>query len=500
MRIQFLRRIQIPIQIIVICVVGLLLGIISAWAPPFLIIAAIAGVAYVAIVWAWPEIAVLILLGFTSTIFDVNTLQSVPIGIGHLIATDFLVFIPLGIMLLRIWVEPGYKFIHTPLDLPLLAFYGIALLSTFLAIYQGKFTFNQSLGELRAINFYLVFFIVTNSIRDEKQLRRLLNGVFILAVLVAVAMIIQYALGDSAVILPGRVETLATAATTSPGVTRILPPGQSLVLVVLIALPILLIFDRAQSKFPTRVLQLLIVSAAVLLTFNRSFWVALALALFLAVLLVSVQEKVRFIKVAVWAGLIGIVALVPVLLLLGNRTQNLIDGSIIRMSTLVNPNTVNEGSLRDRYVENGYAYTQILAHPLIGLGLGANYRTWDHRIDFTAITTWDRFAYIHDGHLWVMLKTGLLGYFFYIWMLLRFLRRGFQSWQRNPPPYFKGIIFSFVVTVIGLLPATIVNPIFSTPYWTAVIGVMLGISEVIIRLFPGRALNVSTIETENSPI
>jgi hypothetical protein len=189
-----------------------------------------------------------------------------------------------------------------------------------------------------------------------------------------------------------------------------------------------------------------------------------------------------------------------VLIFLGNRTQSLIDGSIIRMSTLVNPNTVNEGSLRDRYVENEYAYQQVLAHPLIGLGLGADYRKWDRRIDFTAIASWDRFAYIHDGHLWVMLKTGFLGYFFFIWMLLRFLRRGFQAWLKNPPPYYKGIIFSFVITIVGLLPATIVNPLFSTPYWTAVIGVMLGISEVIIRLFPGRALNVSVVETESSPI
>ena len=73
MRNQLLRQIQVPIQIVVICVVGLFLGVISAWAPPFLIIAAIAGVAYVAVAWALPEIAVLILLIFTSTIFDVDT-------------------------------------------------------------------------------------------------------------------------------------------------------------------------------------------------------------------------------------------------------------------------------------------------------------------------------------------------------------------------------------------------------------------------------------------
>ena len=43
-------------------------------------------------------------------------------------------------------------------------------------------------------------------------------------------MIAQYLLGNGIQILPGHVETLAPGRVNSYGVTRVIPPGQSLVL------------------------------------------------------------------------------------------------------------------------------------------------------------------------------------------------------------------------------------------------------------------------------
>ncbi len=474
---------QFPLlaQMLVICTIGLLLGFASTKLQPYLLLTLGLGIVYIGIVWLWPEYAILSILLLTSTIIDENSLPSVPIGIGHLIVSDFLLFIPLGIMLIRIWVEPGFGFVHTPLDFPLLAFYGIAVLSTILAISQGTITFNQSLGELRTVNLYLIFFLVTNFIRTRKQLYILLNGILILTIFVALMMVAQYALGDITKILPGRVETLFTAGTTDQGVTRILPPGQSLILVILILLPVLLIFDKDASKSLFRLFQLFIVGLAVLLTFNRSFWVAMMFSLFLVVILVSMRDKVRYLNLAFLS--IGIIAAVTILAVAaaGKQAQSLIDGAVIRFSTLLNPNTLNESSLRYRDVEFQYAVPQILDHPAIGLGLGSHYRPWDRRIDFGPID-WDKLAYIHNGHLWVILKTGVLGYVFFAWFLLLFIKRSLQHWSQIQSPFLRAIMLSFAVTIIGILPATIVNPIFAQAYWASIIGIMLGTSEIIIRL------------------
>jgi hypothetical protein len=487
MQYRYFKRLSLPVQIIMACGVGTLLGLLSVLLPPYLLIVGLGALIYIAIVWIWPEFALLGIVLLLSTAIDENGLPSIPIGVGHIIVSDIILFSALAIILLRGWVEPGFGFRQTPLDVPLLAFYGVAILSTVLAIAKSTVTINASLGEIRTVNLYLTFFIVTNLIRNEKHLRRLLGGIFVLATLVAILMIAQYFLGDLTKILPGRVETVFTAGTSDPGVTRILPPGQSIVLVALIAIPILLIVDQAPSKFFLRFFQLAMVGIAVLLTFNRNFWVAVVLALLLIALLISIPEKIRFFNIAVWTTVFAAMVFIPLVSLIGAPAQNFIDSTATRFGTLINPSTLNEGSLQDRYVENQYALPQIEAHPLLGLGLGARYRPRDQRIDFGTVST-DKFAYIHDGHFWLMMKTGLIGYLLFVLTLFLFLYRSLSNWRKIRDPYLRAISLSFAITVIGLLPATIVNPIFFEAYWTPLLGIMMGTCEVILRLNLGRPL------------
>ncbi len=193
-------------------------------------------------------------------------------------------------------------------------------------------------------------------------------------------------------------ETLGTAGVATEGVTRILPPGQSLILVALISLITLLVFDRSQSKRFLRISQIFLIGIAVILTFNRSFWVALLLALIVVGVMVSIRAKVQIAKTALFIILFAIIALYPIITLAGDQIGELVEGSVIRLASLFNPaETIKEGSLQDRGVENSYVLPQIVSHPLIGLGLGADYRPWDWRIDYAPLT-WDKFVYIHNAH------------------------------------------------------------------------------------------------------
>lgn len=480
---QLLKQTSMLTLLIVICAVGLLMGIASVWIPPTLILIGIAGIIYVVVAWSWPEIALLGILLFTSTIFDIYDYPSIPIGVGNLIISDLLLFVLFAIILLRGFIKSTSYFIHTPLDLPLIGFYFTALIATGFGIYSSRISFNQSLGELRVVNFYLVFFIVTNLVRSEKQLRRLYSGLILLAIFVALAMVAQYALGNAIQILPGRVETLSTAGTTSYGITRVLPPGQSLVLIVFVCLIAQILFDKKSSRFMINLIQLGIVGLAVLLTFNRSFWVAIILAALLVGLLVSIREKVKFVNIVFWTALIGGLFLTPILTINGDVGEKLLNGITVRMSTMFNPNTTQEESLLYRYIENEYAYAQIASNPLIGLGLGASYRPFDSRIRSSGT------YYIHNGHFWVMLKTGLIGYSFFMWTLLLFIKRSIQNWKRIPDISQKGFVLSFGVTIFGMLFISIFNPIFRDWYWAPITGVMLGVGEVIIRMNTIRSLD-----------
>ncbi len=465
--------------LVMVIVASLLVGVLSGLFSPLWFLGGFGALACLFLVTMRPEIGLLAYLVLTSTIIDNSRLPRLPIGIGKLFITDIILLALLALILARRLLDPRFTIVRTPLDLPLICFVGIACLSTFMAIKQGRVTFTDSLAEVRASMGYLTFFVVTNLLRKERQLRILLRGMLLLATLVAVAMIAQYALGTTVSILPGRVETLSTAGTVSYGVIRVLPPGQSLVLVASISLAVLLIQSRNAPQHPFGWLQLGTIGLSVVLTFNRSFWVACALALLLVGFLVSARDKVRYLQSAFWTILTGTLVIGSLLVLRVTAAEQLINGAMIRISSLVSGDTVNEASLRYRYIEDGYAYPQIASHPFVGLGLGADYRPLDSRIDRSGpgLT-----YYIHNGHLWVMLKAGLTGYFFFMWFLLLFVKRAVQNWQKIPDLFLRGMVLSSAVAVIGVLVASLVNPIIAAPYWSPVIGIIAGATEAILRM------------------
>jgi hypothetical protein len=441
------------------------------------------------VAWLWPEIALLVILFFTSTIIDlsnVSAIPSIPIGIGHLIISDILLFALFGIILLRVLVNSVSYLIHTPLDLPLLAFYGTAILATVIGIINSRSTFNQSLDEIRTVSFFLTFFIVTNLVRKEKQLRRLYDGIILLAIFAAIAMIAQYLLGNGIQILPGRVETLNTAGVSSYGVTRVLPPGQSLVLLGFVCVVVQFLFQRKSSRFVFYLIQVGILGVAVLI-----------LALFLLGLLVSLREKVMYVQIIFWAVLLGAFVLTPILIVKGDQAGTFVNGATARLITIINPATLQEPSVVYREIEDQYAYPQIASHPFLGLGLGANYRPWDNRLEGSIYTPDPLTYYIHNGHLWVMLKTGLIGYLCLICFLLLFVIRGLQNWYRLPNPFLKGMVLSFTIMVPGILLACFADPIFQQSYWTPVIGVMLGMGEVALRTINDQSKDSPILEKLN---
>jgi O-antigen ligase len=287
--------------------------------------------------------------------------------------------------------------------------------------------------------------------------------------------------GDRIHILPGRVETIGTAGVTTEGITRVLPPGQALVMVGFITTMILLIVDRSNTISLSRILQAAVLGLSVLLTFNRNFWVGIALALVLMGFLIPLTNKVKLLRILL-AVLFGAIILIPAIASVNARFGKLIDASATRLFSLFTPGTLQEDSLQYRYIENSYAFPQIAAHPTIGMGLGTLYRPRDRRIDFGQGDDADKRRYIHNGHLWLMLRTGLIGYLFMAGMLVLFLKRGFQKWSGIEDPFLGGIVLSFSVTITGLLASALVSPIFATTYWAPVIATMLAVNEVIFTL------------------
>jgi hypothetical protein len=181
---------------------GLLIGIAAVWLSSTLVFAALAAVvAFSLLLFKRPEMVLLIILVGIATFVNVDLIPRY----SGIYATDFLLLSLLGLIAARWLVDRDFKLVRTPLDWPTLSFYGFAMLSTFIAIAESRVTPKQSLDEMRYMTYYLSFFVVTNLVREKRQLRALLRGILFLAVLVAVAMIVQYVLGapNSPALRPG---------------------------------------------------------------------------------------------------------------------------------------------------------------------------------------------------------------------------------------------------------------------------------------------------------
>ena len=143
----------------------------------------------------------------------------------------------------------------------------------------------------------------------------------------------------------------------------------------------------------------------------------------------------------------------------------------------------DDGSLNWRLIENEYAIAAIKANPWLGLGMGFTYRPWDSRIDQVDLTgtSYDFRKHIHNGHFWILLQSGLLGYLSLIWLSVIFVGRGLLHWRQVQDLKLRSIVIGFVLTYGVVFVAAIANSSFTQWRWTPILGIMMGINEVVIR-------------------
>lgn len=473
-------------QTLVWCGVFLILGIASLMVNTLIVYAALITILFAVATFRRSELALLLILITTSSIVFEDQLPMLSAGIS-LHIPDILLLGSLSLIFLRRMVEPNFRTIKTPMDRPLLFFVGVTLLSTFIALYQSKVDPIEARRWIRILFYYNTFFIVTNLVRDHRQLNLLIRGILIIASITAAAMVVQFALGSSVQILPGRVEVLATSGKSYESVTRILPPGYSLVVVTFVVLLSLLVFDKSRTSGWIKLVGVGLTGMAILATFLRSYWSAIALVFGIIVLLAKRQDRRRLLR---WAGVAVLISIVILSITAqgpDSRGQKLISASFERFSSLLDTNTFEgkDSSVTWRYIENDYAMKSIAEHPLLGQGMGFTYRPFDRRMDqsYNVGGGLDFRKFIHNGHFWIMLQSGLIGYGIFLWMSLTFIIRGFMYWRKIMVTRLRAVVLGFTLSYIAILVAAVVNSTFMQWYWTPIIGIMMGINEVIIARY-----------------
>jgi hypothetical protein len=482
---RFIETHQTLAQLLAAAIIGLTLGAANFIFSPKVVLIAIVGIIAALFALKRPEIVFLSMIVVFSTIFDVNIVPLIPIGVGSLNLFDAALLLFAALIIIRSFIEPDFKFVYSPLTLPLIAFYFFAALSTLIAILQSTLATTPAFREMRYITYYLMVLVIVNLIREKRQVDLLIRGFFILATFVAVAMIIQYVIGSSFVFIYGRVETLTRDGQSVSGVARLIPSGRYLILVAFITMTMWLVLEpsRMLKLFP--VLQWISLTVAVILTFNRNFWISALLVFVIFGVLTDRQVRANLLKWSI--VMIAMLSIIPVLAFFAPDSEGalLLKSTFDRMISVFSADTYDAydsnlaaSSLAFRSIEDNYALPYLTPPSLLGIGMGAQYRPFDPALD------WEQFdgrAYIHNAHLWVIIKAGLVSYIFLIVAIIICVKRGLKYYRYLDDPRMKAIVLGFSLSLIGILTSAIVDPILTDLAWTPVFGVMIGITEVIYR-------------------
>ena len=424
-----------------------------------------------------PEIGILGIIIITSSIIFEDALPLMSIGIGSLHVTDLLLLYMLSIIFLKLFTDNKFKLVKTPLNLPLLLFYLTALVSFYVAIVNFDVNLNIAARQLRKITYYLIFFVIINLIRNKKQLVFLLNGLFVIASIVAITMIAQAIIGESIQLMPGRVDTLKTLDKEFGGSIRVLPPGEGLIYISFITLFCLIIISRTPNNLLFNLPKFALIGIGVILTYSRNFWASICLALFIFIfLLPKIRHKIRIIKITLLFG-IALSILLLTFTIWGGRTAEFVTSTKDRITSLfAGDKLYRSGSLEARKIENYYAFEKIKKYPIAGIGLGNSYiyrERWEG----------DKGTYIHNGYLWILTQMGLLGFIAFIWLSIYFIVRGFKNWKYVNDPFLKGVSIGFTLSYLALMISNFVSPKFIE--WSAIviIGTLMAINEKIHTLF-----------------
>lgn len=465
-------------QVGVAFAVGSTLGLIAlilGYSNPLLILAAMGGLVVVVMGFTSPEIVILTIVLLVSGIVPDQYNVYIGLGVGRFQVTDLLLIMLLLVIIVRVFIDKTIHFVTTPLDIPLLLFSGAIVIGMATAVLNHGIQFKDTTYEARILMGYLIFFAVTNLIRTKPQLVRLVQGIFLIGILVASMMLLQSILGRSFSLMD---------PTTLRGeeLIRFYNPGYFVVFITVIALICGMALDTDRQYRVIRPAVILVLSLGLVLGLGRNGFVSGAISIGVLMIMLRKPELSRFVvNLLVFGGVaIVVVALLTITESEAGLTRYL--GVLLeRMSHLFSEKILSpEENLMPRLIEIQYAWVQITQSPIWGIGLNTFYRPAFYAQDPLR-------NFIHNAYMGLWLKTGLLGLISFLWFSILGVVRGLLHWRDTQGGFLRAVILGFTLAYLGMMFSNLVAPSFVHYSILSIYGVILGINEVVFAHSKSRA-------------
>ncbi len=340
----------------------------------------------------------------------------------------------------------------------------LGLLAAFLAIVFLQAVHGLEVGrsasqvgyELRVLLGFSVFAIAMPIVADPDGPRRLAIGLMTVGLLLGLWGLAQWSLGIEEISESG-VGVREGISFTSTGRGQ-LQGGLYAFPVAVVMSFAALVGARIERYWPRLVLIAILVTnfLCLILTYERTFWVATVLGMAFVVLRSEPGKRAR----AILAGIVTAVLLVGAFATLAPD-----DFTAARERLVSLGQYNNDDSVRTRIVETNHVLAEIDESPLTGSGLGATIfwgRAWQNVVPEA---TW----YSHNGYLWMTWKTGLVG------AACLFALLAWAIFSRPPPrqrPPLKVLRIGAQAALFVFFLSSITFPTFNGLEITATMGVL----------------------------
>ena len=469
-----LEKSAVPLLVLGTLAIGAAAGL-SATSLPLRRLALLVALPVLLIAIYAPQLAILLMVLLGATLFDPSAVANV----FRLSAVELCLVLLLGLVVIRALsnARQGYN-VRTPLDWPLLLLFVASTVALFNAKYIFEsFHYMKSVPIWRTLFNFMVFFAVTQLIRNRRQLMILVVGMFVLATLVALLMVAQQIVGPSANFIPDQqgVGIVSVLGQRQDGVMRVAFPGAAMVFVML--LPAFMLFITPgflEGRKRLVLFPVLLFPLAILFTFTRGLWLGIVLSSIVFVIFTRTESKRFVLLLAIL--IVGTSLLLPMVSHYFPRADRIAEAVSLRAGSLFAGSELEyDSSTQWRIRENELALAKIMENPIWGVGLGGDYRPRWH--DGDGLT-----HYVHNGFLFLLLQIGLVGLVPFLWLSLVFVIRGFHYWRTITDPVLRGLVMGFSLSYIAVLYASISSPRLLEPNFVLLMGIMLGVNEVAIRL------------------
>jgi O-antigen ligase len=440
----------------------LIAGLMATFLPYWLIVAIVIAPIFPVIAWVRPEYAIVAILAVGSGLIKSHFLPTIPVLGGSMSPADLALLALVPIALLKSygrWTELLRNMKH--LAWPLALFLALAVLSMINAGMSFGTPAKEILGEGRHLLHWLLLPLVVLVLRDEQSLRRLITGLWVVAILFALGQVVQSFFGVS-VFGQGVVGAVKTVDQEYGGIHRSQSGGITFVILALYLLVTSRLLGK-RGRFWFLPLSALF-GIAILVSFGRGIWLTTFIGLAVIGLVAGIGHFGRLI------GILAMMVAMAVAAIGLYEPQSI--GALQDRVLSAGDDVAYGSSLNWRFYENRVAVDKIQEHPILGIGLGTAYRPAAASDVFS-----EQARYIHNGYLYLVLKMGPISLVLIAALLLSHLRMARQLLRANLPFDYRAMTIASLALIAQLMILSLTQPEFLMMSWgIGLIAVLIGVA------------------------